>query len=247
MIELVSEKVWESLRTVTWPGPVRAAIAYVGREAPDLLPLGTGDTLVFDGSDESLAGGTTTPAALQVLFDRGVILVSVARLHAKVIVAGVEEAGERKTLVGSANASEHSRTSLREAALLTDDVEVASRSTSGREIPRPSGSTSSGSTGQRRSTGRVAARSLLERSAVPANRTSGCGSRRGRLMRSRCLPRSRARSGTIRHASPSSTSGPTDLSMRTMTSNLRTSSWSLRSRTTRMSRMETVGPGRCPG
>lgn len=125
MIELVSEKVWESLRTVTWPGPVRAAIAYVGREAPDLLPLGAGDTLVFDGSDESLAGGTTNPAALQVLFDRGVILVSVARLHAKVIVAGVEEAGERKTLVGSANASEHSRTSLREAALLTDDIEVA--------------------------------------------------------------------------------------------------------------------------
>ncbi|MFJ4109093.1 phospholipase D-like domain-containing protein [Oerskovia enterophila] len=127
MIDLVSEKVWESLRTVTWPGPVRAAIAYVGREAPELLPLGAGDTLVFDGSDESLAGGTTNPAALQVLFDRGVILVSVARLHAKVIVAGSEEAGERKTLVGSANASERSRTSLREAALLTDDVEVAAQ------------------------------------------------------------------------------------------------------------------------
>ncbi|MFD6165218.1 hypothetical protein ACFWFR_08505 [Oerskovia sp. NPDC060287] len=127
MIELVSEKVWESLRTVTWPGPVRAAIAYVGREAPELLPLGAGDTLVFDGSDESLAGGTTNPAALQVLFDRGVVLVSVARLHAKVIVAGADGSGERKTLVGSANASERSRTSLREAALLTDDVEVAAR------------------------------------------------------------------------------------------------------------------------
>ncbi len=127
MIELVSEKVWESLRTVTWPGPVRAAIAYVGREAPELLPLGAGDTLVLDGSDESLAGGTTNPAALQVLFDRGVILVSVARLHAKLIVAGSEAAGERKTLVGSANASERSRTALREASLLTDDVEVAAQ------------------------------------------------------------------------------------------------------------------------
>jgi hypothetical protein len=127
MIELVSEKVWESLREVTWPGPVRAAIAYVGREAPDLLPLKSGDTLVFDGSDESLAGGTTNPEALRVLLDRGVLLVSLAHLHAKVIVAGSEEAGERKTLVGSANASARSLSTLREAALLTDDVDVAAQ------------------------------------------------------------------------------------------------------------------------
>jgi hypothetical protein len=127
MIELVSEKVWESLREVTWPGPVRAAIAYVGREAPDLLPLKSGDTLVFDGSDDSLTAGSTHPKAIQDLLDRGVRLWSLDHLHAKMIVAGAEEGGERKALVGSANASTRSRTTLREAALLTDDADVAAQ------------------------------------------------------------------------------------------------------------------------
>lgn len=95
-------------------GPIRAAIAYVGVDAPSLLPLRRGDVLIVNASDATLATGGTHPDALQAFVDRGVQVFSHPNLHAKVVVTSAA------VIVGSANASKHS-CSLFEAVSVNSD------------------------------------------------------------------------------------------------------------------------------
>ncbi|MBM7819187.1 hypothetical protein JOE63_001664 [Cellulosimicrobium cellulans] len=118
MIELVAETVWRSLEPAPFVSPIRAAVAYLGTDAPTILPLGVGDVLVVDGSDAALAAGSTNPAAIRRFVEAGAVVVSLAGLHAKVVLEG---GPAPRCLVGSANVSAHSRDDLREAAILSDD------------------------------------------------------------------------------------------------------------------------------
>lgn len=118
------EHIWDNLS-----GPIvaatrrRAAIAYAGRNASRILPLGRDDIVVVDGSDTALAAGSTHPTALDEWLGAGARVWSLADLHAKVIL--LEHDDETRTaIVGSANISEHSNNELIEAAIITDDETV---------------------------------------------------------------------------------------------------------------------------
>jgi hypothetical protein len=98
-------------------GPRRAAIAYLGEDAPALLPLRAGDLLVVNASRAAVRAHVTSPIALAHYVEAGVRVLSSPNLHANVI------ATNRRAIIGSANAS-HSSTIADEAVVVTDDPEV---------------------------------------------------------------------------------------------------------------------------
>ncbi|MEU1525354.1 phosphatidylserine/phosphatidylglycerophosphate/cardiolipin synthase family protein [Nocardia rhamnosiphila] len=100
-------------RTLKTRGPRRAAIAYLGADAPQLLPLRRGDILVVNADRPALRAHATSPEALQKFFDRGVELYSLPSLHAKVVATATT------AIIGSANASHHSTTAA-EAVVISD-------------------------------------------------------------------------------------------------------------------------------
>jgi hypothetical protein len=91
-----------------------AAIAYLGWQAPQLLPLKKGDVLVVNASDAALLTHSTSPEALRAYVDDSVHVFSVPNLHAKVLVTAT------KAVIGSANASTHSG-ELEETIAVTDE------------------------------------------------------------------------------------------------------------------------------
>lgn len=112
---LSSGSVWTELtRACKTRGSRRAAVAFLGADAPELLPLRKGDVLVVNASDSALLAGATNPEALSAFVARGVAVLSSPRLHAKIVVT------QKALVVGSANASHHS-TTMDEAAIITDD------------------------------------------------------------------------------------------------------------------------------
>jgi len=96
-------------------GRVIAAVAYVGVEAPTVLPLKKGDDLICDASAPMIAAGSTSVAALKQYLADGIEVYSHPALHAKVVLL------PRRLFVGSANASGNSRDELDEAMLETTD------------------------------------------------------------------------------------------------------------------------------
>ncbi len=96
-------------------GRVVAAIAYVAKDAPDLLPLKEGDILVCDAEDASIKAGRTSAEALWKYHTSGVTIYKHRGLHAKVVVL------PRAAFVGSANASFTSRHARDEAILETTE------------------------------------------------------------------------------------------------------------------------------
>jgi hypothetical protein len=101
-------------------GPVRIAVAYVGRDASSVLQLRKGDVIVVNGSDNAVAAGATDPRAIEDWLDADVRVVNHPWLHAKVFVAG------RTAIVGSANLSERARSgAIVEAAIRTTQRETA--------------------------------------------------------------------------------------------------------------------------
>jgi hypothetical protein len=117
MTEFVADEVWDRIGDhLAAATTKRAAIAYVGRSAPEILPLGDGDRLIVDGSDAALRAGSTHPDALAAWLRLGVKIRSLVGLHAKVLLLD-----SNLVIVGSANASLHSANNLHEAVLITDD------------------------------------------------------------------------------------------------------------------------------
>lgn len=94
-------------------GKVIAAVAYVGTDGPEVLPLKAGDVLICDASPVTVASGGTSVAALRKYIGRGVEVYSHPGLHAKVVLL------PRRLFVGSANASGNSRNRLDEAIIET--------------------------------------------------------------------------------------------------------------------------------
>ncbi|MEU8338718.1 phospholipase D family protein [Micromonospora tulbaghiae] len=119
MIRLIADDTWDGLDSYLKQATrKRAAIAYVGSAATDLLCLVNGELIIIDGSDGSLRAGLVDPAAIEAWLAEGVEVRSLWGLHAKVMHL---EGRRTRVVVGSANASAHSRDRLREAAVVTDD------------------------------------------------------------------------------------------------------------------------------
>jgi len=115
---VVTEHVWSEIAGVlSARGPRRVAVAFLGADAPRLMPkLTAGDLLVCNASDRALKSGATSPDALAAFVERGVAVFSRADLHAKVY------ASRRTAFIGSANASITSA-GQREAGVLLDDLD----------------------------------------------------------------------------------------------------------------------------
>jgi hypothetical protein len=115
---LITGNVWQHLtEACRKPGRRRAAISYVGVDAPTLLPLRRGDVLIVNASDSALRNHATSPEALAAYHAAGVRVFSSARLHAKLLVT------TNQAVVGSANASANS-THCHEAVLITNDAAI---------------------------------------------------------------------------------------------------------------------------
>lgn len=85
MIDFLDESIWTRIGICAAKAQRnRAAIAYVTEDQP--LAFGEGDVLVTNASDHAISPGTTTPAVLRKLFERGVSLFSFPALHANVVV-----------------------------------------------------------------------------------------------------------------------------------------------------------------
>lgn len=120
MLKVLSNDLWaviaiKSKKVVTR----RAAIAYVGNFPP--ITFKNGDVLVVDASDESIKTGRTSAKTLSAFHKAGVELWSRAKLHAKVMLL------DDWAVIGSANASQQSKTTYTEAAIITDRPDVASQ------------------------------------------------------------------------------------------------------------------------
>lgn len=125
VIKLFGNQVWDAIAAeLADAAHICAAVAYIGAQAPELLPLGGGDVLIIDGSDRSLQNGTVSPAAIRTWLEAGVQVHTLSGLHAKVIVADMTDDASSIAIVGSANASASSRDHLAEACLATTENEV---------------------------------------------------------------------------------------------------------------------------
>jgi hypothetical protein len=90
---------------------VVAVVGYVGLDAPTVMPLRAGDSLVCDASPTAIKSRLTSAQALLEYDKRGVAIYSLQGLHAKVICS------QSFAWVGSTNASKNSRDNLIEASL----------------------------------------------------------------------------------------------------------------------------------
>ena len=113
--QFVGGAVWSDVSAAcSGKGRRRAAVAFLGVDAPKLLPLRKNDVLVVNASDASLLSGATNPKALSHYVKQGVRVWSSPSLHAKVVVT------PRRAVIGSANASRHS-CDLDEAVVITNN------------------------------------------------------------------------------------------------------------------------------
>lgn len=96
------------------------AVAYLGADAIDVLPLRRHDMLVVAATEANAAAGAINPDSLQTYLEHGVEIWSHPSLHAKVLRLGAV------TVVGSANASPTS-TRLEEAVTVSSSKTIAAK------------------------------------------------------------------------------------------------------------------------
>ncbi|MFG2064687.1 hypothetical protein ACGFIK_25080 [Micromonospora sp. NPDC048871] len=120
MMRLIADNAWDGLeRYVQQATRKRVAIAYIGPAARDLLNLQPDDMIIINGSDATLRAGLVDPTVIGDWLANGVEVRSLPNLHAKVMHL---KGRTTRIVVGSANASAHSRDSLLEATIVTDDA-----------------------------------------------------------------------------------------------------------------------------
>jgi PLD-like domain len=115
--QLLTTDIWKSITLAAKRSrkPSYVAVAYFGQGASKLLPLRANSRLVVDASENAVKAGQTHPADLKRLQRRGVIIYSVANLHAKIYVF------DSIAFVGSANVSNNSAGTLIESMVHTTD------------------------------------------------------------------------------------------------------------------------------
>ena len=115
MLRVVSDGLWGEIKKLgSKAGPKFAAIAYVTSDAH--VKFKKGDVLICDASDSAIGSGQTSAKTLRAACARGAQVYSSPGLHAKALVLG------RVAVVGSANMSISSASTLDEAAIVTDDA-----------------------------------------------------------------------------------------------------------------------------
>ncbi|MFZ2241227.1 MAG: phospholipase D family protein [Gordonia amarae] len=127
-VRMISGRVWDEITELLGGArQITAAVAYVGENAADQLPLRSGSSIIVDASAKAVAQGSTAPKTLLTWKDAGAVIYSLPGLHAKMIVCERKPTrehpeGETFLIVGSANVSANSARRLDECALLTDDL-----------------------------------------------------------------------------------------------------------------------------
>ncbi len=116
-------EVWEQITSISANCVLKkAAVSYVTSDS--ILKFSADELLVLDASVESVERGSTSASVIKRAMTRGARVVSVPDLHAKVMVF------DSTAVVGSANISVRSVSTLREAVSVSSDVsyvEKASR------------------------------------------------------------------------------------------------------------------------
>jgi hypothetical protein len=119
---LGNDVLWgEILACVARPGKKLVAVAYLGTNGADLLPLGKGDRLVVDMSLRTVRQSGTDPREIRKLVRRGVEVFTRGRLHAKFIIA------DKTLIASSANVSSNSQNGLDEAGIITTEPMAVKR------------------------------------------------------------------------------------------------------------------------
>ena len=114
MNELLCDKLWPTIRRLAKRSASKwAAIAYVSSDA--LIKFGKGDLLITDASNHAIVMGQTSAQVLNRAYKRSAKLYSLPGLHSKVLLL------DGTAVIGSANLSGSSATSLVEAAWVTDN------------------------------------------------------------------------------------------------------------------------------
>jgi len=123
MDELLSDNLWPMIKTLAkTSSAIRAAVAYVTSEK--YLKFGNGDILITDASKRAIASGQTDARLLAGAFKRGAKLYSHPGLHSKILLLG------GTVVIGSANLSESSASTMVEAAWVTDNPAAVGMATS---------------------------------------------------------------------------------------------------------------------
>jgi hypothetical protein len=123
MNELLSGNLWDTIKRLgKKASSKRAAVAYVTCE--EFIKFTDGDILITDASDHAIAMGQTDAQVLASAFNRRAQLYSLAGLHTKVLLL------DGTAVIGSANLSEASATTLIEAAWVTDAPAAVGMATS---------------------------------------------------------------------------------------------------------------------
>lgn len=119
MMKFLTTNIWDRItQSVSEKKQNLVAVAYFGTGGAELMPLKKGDVLVVDASDAKVQSGSTNPAELRKLLDKGVKIFSHPNLHSKVYLLG------NKLFIGSANVSINSKENLFEAVFKTSDPDA---------------------------------------------------------------------------------------------------------------------------
>ncbi|WP_137723545.1 phospholipase D family protein [Prescottella subtropica] len=120
---LAGRNIWDELTPLLAPhaATITAAVAYIGSNAAELLPLRRGSTIIVDADITTVRAGATDPNVLLTWARSGVKVYSLKNLHAKLILAeAVDTEHDAFTVAGSANLSASSATRLYESVVLAD-------------------------------------------------------------------------------------------------------------------------------
>lgn len=119
MNRLLTNNIWQQLKSALPNGKKLAALAYVSTDR--YCSFKKGDVLVCDASESAIKSGQTSSLTLAKFFRAGAEIYSCENLHAKVLVIG------SKVIIGSCNLSVSSANTLRELAILTSNVSIRSQ------------------------------------------------------------------------------------------------------------------------
>ena len=119
MIRLLSNDIWTTINKLSQKSKrTKIAVAYFGTGATKQLSLKTGDTLVVAMGLNNVKSGQVNPFEIEILLDKGVNLFNLSNLHSKIYLF------DDKVIVGSANVSTNSASTLIETGILTDDKQI---------------------------------------------------------------------------------------------------------------------------
>ena len=122
---LSNDELWGEITSrVSKAKRVHAAVAYLGKNGSQLVPLKKGDRLIVDMSIGAVRQGVTNPREVQKFVKRGVHVFSRNALHAKFMVI------DNVLITSSANISMNSNLVLDEAGILTSDPVAVRRALS---------------------------------------------------------------------------------------------------------------------